>query len=156
MHFEYVTQRALSQFIPTVRPDDKMEVEIMSGVDYKYALQAAFEDDSRNGHHACQMFMLCSYFCREIYAVGGYDGHGCVWFVTSTLVDSLTISEKAHFVSKLESIKHDAINYSTDRVLSNYALKANTMHIKLLTKLGADFKASVIINGHEFLPFDIT
>lgn len=155
MHFEYVTQRALSQFIPTVRRDDIMEVEIMSGVDYKYALQGAFEDSDNNGLSR-PMFMLCSYFCHEIYAVGGYDRHGCVWFVTSTSVDSLTISEKAHFIGKLEAIKHDAICYSIDKRLSNYALKANTMHIKLLTKLGANFKASVIINGHEFLPFDIT
>lgn len=155
MHFEYVTKQALSRFIPTVRPDDIMEIEIMSGVNYKYALREAFEDSDNNGLN-CPMFMLCSYFRHEVYAVGGYDMHGCVWFVTSTLVDSLTISEKAHFIRNLEAIKHDAINYSIDKVLSNYALRENTLHIKLLKKLGADFKASVIINGHEFLPFDIT
>ena len=76
------------------------------------------------------------------------DDLGCVWMLGS---EDLTAEPRA-FVEKCLEHLPDLFIRDT---LCNYVWSGNTVHIRFLEWLGAEFDDPIIINGEEFIYFEL-
>lgn len=91
----------------------------------------------------------------RVLAVGGHRNGG-VWFVTTTIVSTLTTAERFRFYrilkEHLTSIKND---FESGLTLTNYVFVGNKAHLRLLETLGATFQRGYVVSpaGYPFKQF---
>ncbi len=88
----------------------------------------------------------------KVLAVGGYPNGG-IWFVTTTEISTLTQAERYKFYRLLKAhlalIKKESAN---GVLFTNYVAVANTPHMRLVEKLGANLQADHALSPAGF-PF---
>lgn len=93
----------------------------------------------------------------EIYAYGGNFGD-CVWFLTSSLVDSLSQKHKEEFRQCI--IKHRDLLLTKYPTLWNFVWEGNESHIRFLKSIGAKFHddkwTTSVVTGEVFHLFTIS
>lgn len=88
-----------------------------------------------------------------VLAVGGSKLPD-IWFVTTTVVDTLTNAERIRFYKILKG--HLAkVQHATQRMLTNFVSVQNKPHIRLLESLNAQFSESTVMSqaGFSFKQF---
>lgn len=86
-------------------------------------------------------------------AIGGHDGNGQCWFVTSGDVLGLTKSERKEFRGFIE--KHRDTLLATHEVLWNHVWIGNTPHRYFLESIGAVFHDEYLDDSKQFQLFTI-
>jgi len=82
-----------------------------------------------------------------VLAVGG--SNDCLWFVTTTYVDGLSMRDKLAFFKILKGHLGD-VRARPERALSNWVSVANTPHIRLLNALGARWDSGITMSPAGF------
>lgn len=73
----------------------------------------------------------------EVYAFGGCSPEGGAWFLTSSLVDSMSLKHKVEFMRLIK--KYRDLMLERHEVLYNMVWSGNKPHLKFLKALGATF-----------------
>lgn len=81
-----------------------------------------------------------------VLAVGGTPAD-CIWFVTTRVVDELSVGQRMRFYRMLKDHLADVKRIGGNKNLSNFVSKDNIGHIRLLESLGATFQP-----GHTMSP----
>lgn len=88
----------------------------------------------------------------RVLAVGGHRNGG-VWFVTTTIVSTLTTAERFRFYRLLkEHLSNIKSEVSADLALTNHVFVENKAHVRLLEALGATFQEGCVMSPAGF-PF---
>ena len=82
----------------------------------------------------------------KVYAIGGIDNH-VVWMMCTKAVEENPIK----FLRFIRGYYRDTI--VEQKMLWNYALKDNELHINWLKWLGATFHDEIIVKGRTFVRF---
>ena len=84
-----------------------------------------------------------------VLAVGGSDS--CLWFVTTTYVEALSLRDKLRFFKLLKGHLADVRDSeSFSKQLTNYVSVINTPHIRLLNALGATWSNVITMSPAGF------
>ena len=84
-----------------------------------------------------------------VLAVGG--SKDCLWFVTTTYVETLTMAGKLKFFRLLKEHLQDVKDNSANcRQLTNFVSVVNTPHIRLLNALGATWSNVITMSPAGF------
>lgn len=84
-----------------------------------------------------------------VLAVGG--SKGCLWFVTTNVVNSLNTKERMAFLKILKDHLRDVKDHSPfDTQLTNFVSVDNKPHIRLLNALGASWSNVITMSPAGF------
>ena len=84
-----------------------------------------------------------------VLAVGG--SKDCLWFITTTYVETLTMGAKMKFFRLLKEHLEDVKDrVSNDTPLTNFVSEVNTPHIRLLNALGATWSNVITMSPAGF------
>jgi hypothetical protein len=88
-----------------------------------------------------------------VLAVGGSHG-GCIWFVTTNVVDMLTKGERIRFYKILKK-HYGSLKGTQNFEYTNFVSVDNHSHIRLLNSLGASFAREHVMSpaGCRFRQF---
>ncbi|QNH79695.1 DUF2833 domain-containing protein [Pseudomonas protegens] len=89
-----------------------------------------------------------------VLAVGGH-AKGAIWFVTTNVVDSLSVAERFRFYRILKDHLKSIQTDTKGLVLTNVVSLENRAHIRLLRSLGATFHSDYVLSpaGFKFRQF---
>ena len=123
-------------FCRDARPFDILEAELMYGQKFSDFLIKNFKD----------AWVLLDDDDNKVYAIGGIDNH-VVWMLCTFAVEENPIK----FLRFIRGYYKETIR--EHKMLWNYALKDNELHINWLKWLGATFHDEIEIGGRTFVRF---
>ncbi|MHA4965263.1 phage protein Gp13 family protein [Pseudomonas extremorientalis] len=142
MHLMKATPDDLIEASNNLSPNDLSDFEAMQpGRNLIAVLTSAFDETTKaiksNG---------------QVLAIGGHTNGG-IWFVTTNIVEGLSVSERFRFYRILKSylalIKRES---PANMTFTNLVSVGNKAHMRLLEVLGATFRADCVMSPAGF-PF---
>ena len=124
-----------TEFYQNSRPLDLLEAELMHNKKFS---EFPIED------------FMDSWVLRDddrVYAIGGIDNNHVVWMMCTVAVEENPIK----FLRFIRRYYKETIRQH--KMLWNYALKENELHIKWLKWLGATFHDEIDVKGKTFVRF---